>query len=85
MRGVFIAKASPQQNGYSERFNSTMEVEVFGHELYHSVLEVQVVVDEWLEKYNPPAAPLVGWKDPGRLRQDAQGSDSVHPDRPRWW
>ena len=52
MHGVFIAKASPQQNGYIERFNGSMEVEVFGHELYHSVPEVQVVVDTWLEKYN---------------------------------
>ncbi len=52
VHGVFIAKASPQQNGYCERFNKSMEVELFGHEVYHSVLEVQVVVDEWLEKYN---------------------------------
>lgn len=49
---MFIAKASPQQNGYCERFNGSMETEVFGHEVYHSVLEVQVVVDEWLQKYN---------------------------------
>lgn len=51
-RGVFIAKASPWQNGYTERFNGTMERELFGHEVYHSVLEVQHVVDEWLVKYN---------------------------------
>ncbi|GAB3868944.1 hypothetical protein GCM10028801_45600 [Nocardioides maradonensis] len=52
VRGVFVAKASPQQNGYIERFNGTMERELFGHEIYYSVLEVQHVVDEWLEKYN---------------------------------
>lgn len=52
VRGVFIAKASPWQNGYTERFNGTMEREVFGHEVYHSVLEVQHVVDQWLIKYN---------------------------------
>lgn len=52
VRGVFIAKASPWQNGYTERFNGTMERELFGHEVYHSVLEVQHVVDEWLIKYN---------------------------------
>lgn len=52
VRGVFIAKASPWQNGYTERFNGTMERELFGHEVYHSVLEVQHVVDEWLVKYN---------------------------------
>ncbi len=52
VRGVFIAKASPWQNGIGERFNGTMERELFGHEVYHSVLEVQFVVDAWLEKYN---------------------------------
>lgn len=52
VRGVFIAKASPQQNSYTERFNGTMEYELFGHEVYYSILEVQHVVDEWTEKYN---------------------------------
>lgn len=52
VRGVFVAKASPQQNGYIERFNGTMERELFGHEVYYSILEVQHVVNEWLEKYN---------------------------------
>lgn len=52
VRAVFIAKASPQQNGFIERFNGSMENEVFGMELLHSVLEAQVVVDEWNGKYN---------------------------------
>lgn len=52
VRGVFIAKASPQQNGYIERFNGSMEREVFKHESYHSVLETQVVVNEWNTIYN---------------------------------
>ncbi|WP_265333819.1 IS3 family transposase [Nocardioides sp. Kera G14] len=52
VRGVFIAKASPWQNGINERFNGTMERELFGHEVYHSILEVQFVVDAWTEKYN---------------------------------
>lgn len=49
---MFIAKASPWQNGINERFNGTMERELFGHEVYHSVLEVQFVVDAWVEKDN---------------------------------
>lgn len=52
VRGVFVAKASPQQNAFIERFNGSMEREVFKHETYHSVLETQVVVDEWLVVYN---------------------------------
>jgi putative transposase len=49
VRGVFIAKAKPWQNGYMERFNGTVEREVFGNELYHSVLEAQVVLDMWIK------------------------------------
>jgi putative transposase len=52
VRGVFIAKGKPQQNGYIERFNGTVEREVFGPELFHSVLEAQVVLDQWLKIYN---------------------------------
>lgn len=52
VRAVFIAKASPQQNGFIERFNGSMENEVFGMELLHSVLEAQVVVDAWNAKCN---------------------------------
>jgi putative transposase len=52
VRGVFVAKASPQQNGYIERFNGSMEREVFAVEALHSVLEAQVVIDEWLVRYN---------------------------------
>lgn len=52
VRAVFVAKASPQQNGYVERFNGTMARELFGHEIYHSVIEVRHVVNEWTEKYN---------------------------------
>lgn len=52
VHGIHIAKASPWQNGIAERFNGTMERELFEHEVYHSVLEVQVVADVWTEKYN---------------------------------
>lgn len=52
VRGVFIAKAKPWQNGYMERFNGTVEREVFENELYHSVLEAQVVLDQWIKTYN---------------------------------
>jgi len=52
VRAVFVAKASPQQNGFIERFNGTMANEVFGMEVLHSVLEAQVVVDDWNYKFN---------------------------------
>ena len=80
--GVFIAKASPQQNCYIERFNGSMEREVFKHELFHSVLETQVVVDEWLLLYNTRRAHRgLGGKAPAayakmaksQMNEDRQG------------
>lgn len=52
VKAVFIAKASPQQNCYVERFNGSMRRELLNGELFHSVLEAKVVIEEWLEKYN---------------------------------
>jgi transposase InsO family protein len=49
---VFIAKASPTQNCYIERFNGSMRRELLNGELFHSVLEAKVVINEWLELYN---------------------------------
>ena len=49
---VFIAKASPQQNCYIERFNGSMRREVLNGESLHSVLEAKVVIEAWLELYN---------------------------------
>jgi transposase InsO family protein len=49
---IFIAKASPTQNCYIERFNGSMRRELLNGELFHSVLEAKVVINEWLELYN---------------------------------
>jgi putative transposase len=54
-RGVtaaFIAKASPQQNCYVERFNGSMRDELLNGELFHTVLEARVVIGDWIEGYN---------------------------------
>ena len=54
-QGVYpahIEKASPQQNCYIERFNGSMRRELLNGEIFHSVLEAQVVVDAWNELYN---------------------------------
>lgn len=52
VRPVYVAKASPQQNCYIERFNGSMRRELLNGELFHSVLEAKVVIEEWLVLYN---------------------------------
>ena len=49
---IFIAKASPTQNCYIERFNGSMRRELLNGELFHSVLEARVVIEDWLVLYN---------------------------------
>jgi transposase InsO family protein len=49
---LFIAKGSPQQNAYVERFNGTMRNEVLHGELFRSVLEAKVVLHQWVAQYN---------------------------------
>jgi transposase InsO family protein len=49
---VFIAKGSPQQNAYVERFNGSMRDEVLNGELFRSLLEARVVIAEWVDEYN---------------------------------
>jgi putative transposase len=54
-RGVaaaFIARASPQQNCYVERFNGTMRDELLDGETFDSVTEARVVIARWFEEYN---------------------------------
>ena len=49
---LFIAKGSPQQNAFVERFNGSMRDEVLNGELFHSVLEAKVVLEAWVDQYN---------------------------------
>ncbi len=49
---VFIAKASPQQNCYVERFNGTMRDELLNGETFRTITEARVVITAWLEQYN---------------------------------
>jgi transposase InsO family protein len=49
---VFIAKASPQQNCYVERFNGSMRDELLNGETFRSITEARVVIEAWIEQYN---------------------------------
>lgn len=48
---VQVAKASPQQNGYIERFNGSMRDEL-NREVLHSLTEARVVIGQRVKHYN---------------------------------
>jgi transposase InsO family protein len=76
---AFIAKASPQQNCYVERFNGTMRDELLNGELFHTLLEARVVITNWVDSYNAshPHRSL-GMMSPDAFAAAALTTESTH-------
>ena len=52
MTTLFIEPASPWQNGYGESFIGRLRDEHLDRELFTSLLEAQVVTEDWRIHYN---------------------------------
>ena len=52
VRTLSIQKASPWENGYVENFNGKLRDELLDRELFLSLPEVCVVLDQWRVDYN---------------------------------
>jgi putative transposase len=52
IRIAYIQPGKPWQNGSAESFVGTYRREVLDAELFHSVIEAQVISERWLRKYN---------------------------------
>ncbi len=49
---LFIQPGSPWENGYCESFNGKMRYELLNGEIFYSLLEAQVVIENWRMHYN---------------------------------
>ncbi len=88
VRTLFIEPSSPWENGYNESFSGKLKDELISREIFYSLREAQVLVEQWRTEYNtirphsslgyrPPAPQAI---QPARqwLRRPAlQGPGSV--------
>ena len=49
---LFIEPGSPWENGYNESFNGTLGDEVLKREIFYSLEEAQVLIEQWRREYN---------------------------------
>ena len=68
---LFIEPGSPWENGYNESFNGKLRDELLNGEIFYSLAEAAVLVEQWRREYNtvrphsacggfPPAAREAG-------------------------
>ena len=73
---LYIEPGSPWENGYCESFNGKLQDECLKGEIFYSLKEAQVVIEQWRVHYNtvrphsslgyrPPAPPAILLKETG--------------------
>ena len=49
---LFIEPGSPWENGYNESFNGKLRDELLNGEIFTTLLEAQILVEQWRKEYN---------------------------------
>jgi transposase InsO family protein len=52
VKTLFIAPGSPWENGYIESFNGKLRNELLNGEIFTTLLEAQVLIEQWRREYN---------------------------------
>ena len=62
---AYIEPGSPWENGYCESFNARFRDELLNGEIFYTLKEAQIVIEQWQRHYNTvrPHSAL-GWKPP---------------------
>ena len=52
VKTLFIEPGSPWENGYNESFNGTLGEEVLKREVFFTLKEATVLIEQWRREYN---------------------------------
>jgi transposase InsO family protein len=61
VKTLFIERGSSWENGYIESFNGKLRGELLDLEIFTTLKEAKVLIEQWRKEYNhiwPPAGPL---------------------------
>ena len=69
---AYIMPGSPWENGYCESFNSKLRDELLNGEIFYTLKEAKIVIEQWRQHYNtirphsslryqPPAPEVLQW------------------------
>jgi len=65
VKTLYIEPGSPWENGYCESFNSKLRDELLAREIFYTLKEAQILIEQWRRYYNTqrPHSSL-GYKPP---------------------
>ena len=49
---LYIEPGSPWENGYCESFNGKLREECLNGEIFYSLKEARIVIEQWRQQYN---------------------------------
>ena len=49
---LFIEPGSPWENGYNESFNGKLRDELLNGEIFYSLKEARIIIEQWRRHYN---------------------------------
>jgi transposase InsO family protein len=52
VKTLFIEPGSPWENGYIESFNGKLRDELLNREVFYTLAEAKVLIEEWRREYN---------------------------------
>lgn len=88
---LYIEPGSPWENGYNESFNGKLRDELLNGEIFYSLKEAQVIIEQWRKHYNtkrphsslgyrPPAPQAIELHRPGIEGTHIMQQASIHLD-----
>jgi putative transposase len=52
VKTLFIQPGSPWENGYVESFNSKLRDELLNGEIFTTLTEAKIIIEQWRREYN---------------------------------